>query len=121
MRQVYRLLGLVRRHGADRVELACRRALDAEAINVGLIERMLARGLEAEAGQPGPAPPRGDRRRAADAACRPGRRPAPAADTTTVVAAAGRFVRDPVEFAARTLSSDVAAPLDGASSDPAPS
>jgi hypothetical protein len=43
MRQVYRLLGLVRRHGTDRVELACRRALDAEAVNVGLIERMLAR------------------------------------------------------------------------------
>ena len=48
MRQVYRLLGLVRRHGADRVEQACQRALDAEAVNVGLIDRMLTRGLEAE-------------------------------------------------------------------------
>ncbi len=44
MRQVYRLLGLVRRHGADAVDDACRRALDAEVIDVGLIERMLTRG-----------------------------------------------------------------------------
>jgi transposase len=48
MRQVYRLLGLVRRHGADRVDDACRRALDAEAINVGLIDRMLTRDTSAE-------------------------------------------------------------------------
>jgi transposase len=44
MRQVYRLLGLVRRHGADEVDDACQRALDAEVIDVGLIERMLTRG-----------------------------------------------------------------------------
>jgi transposase len=44
MRQVYRLLGLVRRHGADAVDDACRRAADAEVIDVGLIERMLTRG-----------------------------------------------------------------------------
>ncbi len=44
MRQVYRLLGLVRRHGAEAVDDACRRALDAEVIDVGLIERMLTRG-----------------------------------------------------------------------------
>jgi len=43
MRQVYRLLGLVRRHGADAVEDACHRALDAEVIDVGLIERILTR------------------------------------------------------------------------------
>ena len=43
MRQVYRLLGLVRRHGADMVDDACRRALDAEVIDVGLIERILTR------------------------------------------------------------------------------
>jgi hypothetical protein len=43
MRQVYRLLGLVRGHGAEPVEEACRRALDAEAVNVGLIDRMLTR------------------------------------------------------------------------------
>ena len=44
MRQVYRLLGLVRRHGAEAVQDACRRALDAEVIDVGLIERILTRG-----------------------------------------------------------------------------
>lgn len=51
MRQVYRLLGLVRRHGAERVDEACRRALEAEAVNVGLIDRMITRGLD---GQPAP-------------------------------------------------------------------
>jgi transposase len=44
MRQVYRLLGLVRRHGADAVDDACRRALDAEVVDVGVIDRMLSRG-----------------------------------------------------------------------------
>jgi transposase len=48
MRQVYRLLGLVRRHGADGVDDACQRALDAEVIDVGLIERMLTRGAGAQ-------------------------------------------------------------------------
>jgi hypothetical protein len=42
MRQVYRLLGLVRRHGAG--DDACRRALDAEVVDVGVIDRMLSRG-----------------------------------------------------------------------------
>ena len=35
MRQVYALLGLVKKWGAERVEAACARALEAEAINVG--------------------------------------------------------------------------------------
>lgn len=53
MRQVYALLGLVKKWGPDRVNAACERALDAEAINVGLIGRMLERGTEAEvAAQP---------------------------------------------------------------------
>jgi len=51
MRQVYALLGLVKKWGAERVNAACERALDAEAINVGLIGRMLERGTEA--GGPG--------------------------------------------------------------------
>ncbi|HVL03022.1 MAG TPA: IS21 family transposase [Acidimicrobiales bacterium] len=46
MRQVYALLGLVKRWGPDRVEAACRRALDAEAIDVGLIGRMIDRATE---------------------------------------------------------------------------
>jgi transposase len=46
MRQVYALLGLVKKWGPDRVNAACERALDAEAINVPLIGRMLERGTE---------------------------------------------------------------------------
>jgi hypothetical protein len=34
----------VRLHGAQALDDACRRALDAEVIDVGLIERMLTRG-----------------------------------------------------------------------------
>ena len=43
MRQVYALLGLVKRHGPGAVDQACARALEAEAVNVGLIGRMLER------------------------------------------------------------------------------
>lgn len=48
MRQVYRLLGLVRRHGADAVDDACRRALDVEVVDVGVIDRMLSRGTNGQ-------------------------------------------------------------------------
>lgn len=61
MRQVYRLLGLVRRHGAEAVDDACRRALDAEVIDVGLIERMLTRGTGEQLPLPIPAPPAASR------------------------------------------------------------
>jgi transposase len=71
MRQVYALLGLVKKWGAPRVEAACRRALEAEVVNVGLIGRMLERGTEATVIQP----------------ALPG----------TVVT--GRFARDPAHFA----------------------
>jgi transposase len=59
MRQVYALLGLVKRWGAERVDAACGRALEAEAVNVGLIARMLERATEsapAEAPTPTPEP-----------------------------------------------------------------
>jgi transposase len=46
MRQVYRLLGLVSRYGADAVDAACQRALEVEAVNVGLIGRILERAAE---------------------------------------------------------------------------
>ena len=46
MRQVYRLLGLVKKWGPERVELACRRALEAEAVDVNLVSRMLERARE---------------------------------------------------------------------------
>ena len=71
MRQVYALLGLVKKWGAERVEVACASALEHEAVNVGLIGRMLERATEAAE--------------------------MPAAPTGTVVAA--RFARDPGEFA----------------------
>jgi transposase len=71
MRQVYALLRLVQKWGATRVDAACRRALDAEAINVGLIGRMLERGTEATVVQP--------------------------ALPATVITA--RFARDPAHFA----------------------
>jgi len=48
MRQVYALLGLARKWGPARVDAACRRALEAEAVSVALIGRMLARGTEAQ-------------------------------------------------------------------------
>jgi hypothetical protein len=72
MRQVYRLIGLVKKWGPTRVDAACRRALDAEAVDVNLVGRMLERGRE-------------------DA--EPETRPAN-------VIGAGRFARDPSEFAA---------------------
>ena len=71
MRQVYALLGLVKKWGPDRVEAACRRALEAEAVNVGLIGRMIERGTEATPIQP--------------------------ALPATVLP--GRFARDPAHFA----------------------
>jgi hypothetical protein len=45
----------------ERVELACRRALEAEAVNVNLIARMIERATEAEptARPPQPTPIRG--------------------------------------------------------------
>jgi hypothetical protein len=46
MRQVYALLGLVKRWGPERVDQACARALDAEAVSVPLIGRMIERGTE---------------------------------------------------------------------------
>jgi hypothetical protein len=52
MRQVYALLGLVKEWGPHRVNAACERALDAEAINVDLIGRMLERGTETTDGTP---------------------------------------------------------------------
>src|SRR5581483_11759575 len=81
MRQVYRLLGLVRRHDAERVDHACARALEVEVVSVGLIERMLARGLETE---PTSSPPMIETGPNLDA---------------KVVPAAARFARDATEFA----------------------
>jgi transposase len=72
MRQVYRLLGLVKKWGPSRVEQACRRALDAEAVDVNLVSRMLERAREDTELDTRPDP----------------------------VVVQGRFFRDPSEFAA---------------------
>jgi hypothetical protein len=77
MRQVYALLGLVKKWGAGRVDAACASALDHEVVNVGLIGRMLERGTEQAPAQPS----------------LPG---------TVVIT--GRFARDPAHFAIPTPS-----------------
>jgi hypothetical protein len=72
MRQVYRLLGLVRRYGPGPVDTACSRALDLDVVNVTKIASMLEKATENT-----PAPPR------------------------PAVATAARFARDPAEYAPR--------------------
>jgi hypothetical protein len=52
MRQVYRLLGLVKRFGPDPVETACARALELDVVSVTKIAAMLAQATENT-----PAPP----------------------------------------------------------------
>jgi hypothetical protein len=49
MRTVYRLQGLVRRYGADRVERACSISLDLDVVSVNKIASMLERGTETTA------------------------------------------------------------------------
>ena len=56
MRQVYALLGLVKHWGPQVVEAACERALEAEAVSVALIGRMIQRATETAAADD-PAPP----------------------------------------------------------------
>jgi hypothetical protein len=73
MRAVYRLLGLARRYGDHAVDTACGKALEVDVVSVTKIASMLERGTENT-----PAPP-----------------PRPAA-------AAGRFARDPGEYATTT-------------------
>jgi hypothetical protein len=83
MRQVYALLGLVKRWGEDRVEAACARALEAEAVSVPLIGRMIERATENQ-----PIPTKTD--------TRTGRSP--------------RFARDPGHFATRKPNNHKANP-----------
>jgi hypothetical protein len=54
MRQVYRLLGLARRHGDDRVEAACAQALAVDVVDVSVITRILERGREHTEASPAP-------------------------------------------------------------------
>lgn len=73
MRQVYALLGLAKRWGAPTVEAACARALEAEAVSVPLIGRMIERGMENQ--------------------------PAPTLQAARPAGRAPRFARDPDHFA----------------------
>ena len=68
MRQVYALLGLVRKWGPVRVDAACARALEAEAVSVPLVGRILARGTEHASQQPALPFPAGQPRFARDPA-----------------------------------------------------
>jgi transposase len=77
MRQVYRLLGLVKKWGPTRVEQACQRALDAEAVDVNLVSRMLDRCRESTEVDTRPEP----------------------------VVIQGRFARDPSEFSTNNKAS----------------
>jgi transposase len=69
MRQVYRLLGLVRRYGPGPVDAACARALELDVVNVTKIASMLEKATENTPPPPHPA-----------------------------AAAAARFARDPAEY-----------------------
>jgi hypothetical protein len=73
MRQVYALLGLVKRWGAPTVEAACARALETEVVSVPLIGRMIERATENQ--------------------------PAPTAPKTKPTGRQPRFARDPGHFA----------------------
>jgi hypothetical protein len=75
MRSVYRLIGLAERYGAQAAEAACARALDVDVINVSKIESMLKNATEKNA--------------------------APSS-SSAVPAGAGRFARDPAEYATAT-------------------
>ncbi len=84
MRQVYALLGLVKRWGALTVEAACARALETEVVSVPLIGRMIERATENQ--------------------------PAPTPHAATPTGRAPRFARDPGHFATRKPSNHKAEP-----------
>lgn len=52
MRQVYRLLGLVKRYGADPVNTACSRALELDVVSVSKIAAMLHKATENTPAEP---------------------------------------------------------------------
>ena len=66
MRQVYRLLGLVKRYGAAPTDTACGRALDLDVVSVTKIAAMLEKATENT-----PAPPPTGRVRAGPGPLRP--------------------------------------------------
>jgi hypothetical protein len=109
MRQVYALLGLVKKWGPDRVEAACTRAAEAETHSVALIGRMLERGLETE-----PAP-----RQSSLFPPPPSASAASASSSlsSALTAAPARFARPAGHFAARSRPPSQAGPADLRSGD----
>ncbi|MGH3124082.1 MAG: IS21 family transposase, partial [Streptosporangiaceae bacterium] len=73
MRSVYRLVGLAKRYGPAAADAACSRALDVDVINVSKIESMLVNATEKNQ-----------------------------AEQAAASAGAGRFARDPAEYATAT-------------------
>jgi hypothetical protein len=58
MRRVYALLGLARKYGTERIEPACRIALDADMLDVYRLRRMLELpSLPEDAADPSPSAP----------------------------------------------------------------
>jgi hypothetical protein len=77
MRRVYKLIGFCRTYGDVRVELACRRLVEAESVDLNVLKRMLERALETErADQP--------------------------AEPSNVIIATARFARDNTRYAVRS-------------------
>lgn len=76
MRQVYRLLGLVRRYGSGPVETACAKALDVDVVSVTKIASMLEKAIETT----------------------------PAITPRRAAGGPARFARDPAEFASGRLT-----------------
>jgi hypothetical protein len=76
MRRVYKLIGFCRTYGDARVELACRRLVEAESVDLNVLKRMLERALETErADQP--------------------------VEPSNVIIATARFARDNTRYAVR--------------------
>jgi hypothetical protein len=48
LRQAQKLLGLANRYGANRLDAACRRALDFDLVDVHRVQRILEQGLESD-------------------------------------------------------------------------
>ena len=72
MRQVYRLLGLVRRYGPGPVDTACARALELDVVSVTKIASMLEKATENAAAAAAPGARRGARFARDPAEYRPG-------------------------------------------------
>jgi hypothetical protein len=82
MRRVYKLIGFCRTYGDERVDTACRRLVEAESVDLNVLQRMLERALETERASE-PVPP------------------------SNVIIATARFARDNTRYAARRNPSEV--------------